>query len=73
MMASKSLIGVSMLKIGREKPEIISRILREVVALAEKKVLTPSADQEFSVSQLAEAHYALEQRKTLGKVVVKWQ
>jgi len=72
MMASKSLIGISMLKIGKEKPEIISRVLREVVALGGKNVLTPSGGQEFPVSQLAEAHYALEQRRTLGKVVVKW-
>jgi NADPH2:quinone reductase len=72
MMASKSLIGVNMLKMADNKLQLFSHMLDEVVSLAEKGVLKPLPGIEYKISELAMAHSALEKRKTQGKVVVKW-
>ena len=61
-----------MLKVGDYKPEVLRHVLDKVIALAEKGLIKPAAGKEYYVSQLAEAHTALENRTTMGKVIVKW-
>lgn len=72
LIKSKSLIGVSMLRIADHKPDLLQRCLQGVVALAKQGVITPAGGLEFSVEQLVDAHRAVEERKTMGKVMVKW-
>ncbi len=72
MMQSKAIIGVNMLKVGDNKPQILKRVLTEVVSLAEKGLIKPAGGKEFAVADLASAHNALESRTTIGKIVVKW-
>jgi NADPH:quinone reductase-like Zn-dependent oxidoreductase len=69
---SKSLISVYMLPVADRKPEMLQRCLQNVVALTERGELKPYIDRVFSPGQIAEAHEYLEQRKSKGKVVVKW-
>lgn len=69
---SKSLIGVYMLPLGDYKPRTIQRCLQEVVKLANEGTIKSAGGMEFPVEQLAPAHEALEKRKTMGKVMVKW-
>jgi len=72
MIKSKSLIGVSMLRLADSQPQVIQRCLQGVVALADQGVIKSAGGLEFSVDQLAQAHQILEERKTMGKVMVKW-
>ena len=72
MIKSKSLIGVSMLRLADSKPEVIQRCLQGVVALADQGAIKSAGGLEFPVDQLAQAHQILEERKTMGKVMVKW-
>jgi NADPH2:quinone reductase len=72
IMRSKSVIGINILKLGDYKPQVVAKCMQETVALAEKGVLKPVVHETYSVDQLAEAHKALENRGTIGKLAVKW-
>lgn len=72
MAKSQSLVGVNMLKIADHKPERITEALKELVKLYEEGVVAPLNGGYYPIDQLAEAHTALENRKTIGKIAVHW-
>lgn len=72
MMASKSMIGVNMLRIADEHPERLQRCLQSVLQLSNEGVFKPLHGRKFNVSEIAEAHDHLEQRRSLGKLAVRW-
>lgn len=72
MMASKAILGVNMLRIADDKPEIITRCLQEVTRLTAEGHFTPADATVFPVDKIAEAHEFLEMRKSMGKVAVEW-
>ena len=72
MMQSKSIIGVNMLKIGDNQPQIILNCLNNVIALYEQKKLVPQIGGIFESKELAKAHSFLESGKSSGKIVIKW-
>lgn len=74
MAKSQSLIGVNMLKIGDFKPERIASALAASAKLMEEGVI---CKQEggllFGITDLAKAHRMLEERKTTGKIAIRWE
>ncbi|HPH90644.1 MAG TPA: zinc-binding dehydrogenase [Ferruginibacter sp.] len=72
MMPSKAIIGVNMLKIADDKPQVIQRCLEAVIKLYEEGVFKPNIGKVFPVSEIAAAHEYLEKRKSMGKIVIKW-
>ncbi|MCY7420999.1 MAG: zinc-binding dehydrogenase [Chitinophagaceae bacterium] len=72
MMPSKAIIGVNMLKIADNKPQIIQHCLQKVVDLVDKGVFVPEVGQVFKPAEIGAAHDFLEKRKSIGKVVVQW-
>jgi len=70
--SSKSLIGVNMLNIGDDKPEILARCMKKVVELVKSQKLNPQVGNRFDVSEIAIAHDLLESRNSTGKIVVYW-
>ncbi len=72
MVPSKTIIGVNMLRIADNKPEVVQRCLEAVVRLTNEGVFTPALSKVFDVAAIAAAHDFLEQRKSIGKVVVQW-
>ena len=72
MMASKSLIGVNMLRIADGKPEVLKRCLENVVRLVEEGVFQPQEGKLFKADDIAAAHKYLESRKSTGKVACEW-
>jgi NADPH:quinone reductase-like Zn-dependent oxidoreductase len=72
MMTSKSILGVNMLHIADNKPEIISRCMNAVVALYNEGKIKPIIGDTFGIDDLATAHNALQNRATVGKLAVKW-
>ncbi|MCW3092783.1 MAG: L-threonine 3-dehydrogenase [Ferruginibacter sp.] len=73
MMASKAMIGVNMLRVADDRPDMLQRCLEAVTSLAEKGVFAPTIGKIFPVAEIAIAHEFLETRKSMGKVVMKWQ
>lgn len=67
---SKAMIGVNMLRIADNRPEVFSRVLTKVVELYDQKVFQPTVGKIFSFEQIAEAHNYLADRKSIGKIVV---
>lgn len=73
MMKSKSILGVNMLKIADEKPEVLAECLQKVVALTKEGVLKPQVGAKFTSDALADAHALLESGRSTGKISVFWK
>ena len=69
---SQSLIGVNMLKIADYRKDIIAQEFKEVEGLFEKGILKPHVGKVFNQDQLPQAQEWMEDRKSIGKVVVTW-
>jgi NADPH:quinone reductase-like Zn-dependent oxidoreductase len=69
---SKSFIGVNMLRIADEKPEILQHCLEETVKLYLQGVCKPFAGNVFPAKDIAKAHQMIENRRSVGKVAIKW-
>ncbi|MFZ1332401.1 MAG: zinc-binding dehydrogenase [Flavobacteriales bacterium] len=72
MMKSKSILGINMLRISENKPEIVAECLRAMVHAHATGVIRPHVYKEYDANQLVEALTALEGGKTMGKVVLRW-
>ena len=70
--SSKSVIGVNMLRIADNKPDVLKRVLQGTVKMADNEIIKPMKGGVFFVDELAQAHEALEKRKTMGKLMIKW-
>jgi len=72
IMNSQSLAGVNMLKIGKFQPDILQYCMQNVVKLANEGKIDPHVGGMYPVEKLNEAHLALENRRTIGKIGVVW-
>ena len=72
MMPSKAIIGINMLRIADNKPEVIQRCLQQVVRLTEEGIFKPEISKVFPAAEIGAAHEFLEKRKSIGKVAVTW-
>lgn len=73
MMRSKNVLGVNMLKIADNRPMVLAECLNEVVKLFMNGELKPQSGGVYPVDKIAEAHAALENGKTTGKLTIKWE
>ncbi len=69
---SKALIGVNMLRIADDKPEVLNRVLKGAVSLYEDGIIQPKEGGNYPIEDYAEAHTDLETRKTMGKLAIMW-
>jgi NADPH2:quinone reductase len=72
MMTSRSILGVNMLKIADQEPQILQDCLNEVLELAKQGIINPTVNEVFSSDELPYAHERLETGKSIGKIIVKW-
>lgn len=72
MMRSKNILGVNMLKIADNKPEVLEDCLHAVMQLYGEGKLKPQIGGRYTAEELYEAHAALESGKTTGKLSVFW-
>ena len=72
MMRSKGVIGVNMLKVGDNKPKLLTKCLVEITQLIKDGKLNPHVGGEFMVDDIGDAHALLENRKSICKIIVKW-
>jgi NADPH:quinone reductase-like Zn-dependent oxidoreductase len=72
MKRSISIIGVNMLRIAENKPELLQLCMSTVMDLYKKGELEPVVGKEYPAKELAEAHDFLESRNSVGKIVVHW-
>ncbi len=72
MMPSKSIIGINMLQIADHQPQVIERCLTTVMKLYAEGIFVPTIANVYLVTAIDEAHNYLENRSSIGKVVVQW-
>ena len=72
VMSSKALIGVNMLRIADNRPNVFQSVLTDVVQLWEEGIIKPYVGKIFPAEEIADAHTYLESRQSIGKVVCKW-
>jgi NADPH2:quinone reductase len=72
MLRSVGVIGVNMLRIGDHHPRAIRRCLTEVVSRAVRGEFKPVVGKVYDAADVAQAHEDLENRKTVGKLVLRW-
>ncbi len=72
LMKSQGVIGVNMLRIADHKPKVLQRIIKSVIALFNQGKIKPHVGGSFKADKIAEAHDFLENRKSMGKIVVEW-
>jgi NADPH:quinone reductase-like Zn-dependent oxidoreductase len=73
MVQSKSILGVNMLKIADNCPEILANCMENVLKLYNAGVLKPKIGGKYHVNDLHIAHFDFESRKTTGKLTVFWE
>lgn len=69
---SQSVLGVNMLKVADEHPQIIGRLLNQLVHMHSEGKIKPVIGGEYSYAEIAKAHQFLESRKSAGKIILKW-
>jgi len=72
MVNSRGIIGVNMLRLADDQPELLAEHLRQCFMHYEQGRLIPLPAIQYASSQLAEAHALLESGKSVGKVMVYW-
>lgn len=73
MIRSKNILGVNMLKIADNKPEVLEECLKNIVELYRAGKIKPQSGGTFKSSELAKAHTLLESGKSTGKIGVVWE
>lgn len=72
MMRSKNIMGVNMLKIAENKPEVLAACLNAVIDMALNNQIEPVIGGVYTASDFVKAHEALGSGKSFGKLYVRW-
>lgn len=72
LMASQGIIAVNMLRVADYKPKLFNYVFKEVIKLADQKVINPRLDKVFKAEEIGAAHEYVESRKSMGKVTLDW-
>lgn len=72
MMKSMSIIGVNMLKVADNRPDVLQECMQKVFSKYEQGILSAVSGGEFEVSEFFTAHDLLESGKSTGKLIVRW-
>jgi NADPH:quinone reductase-like Zn-dependent oxidoreductase len=67
---SKGLYGVNMLKVARERPDLLNLFLNDILKLFAENKLKTFVTKEYPWEQTGQAHKDMETRKTTGKVIL---
>lgn len=72
MMQSRTIIGVNMLKIAMQRPDVLKQCLEGIVTLHANGSIQTENGGEFRFDQLAQAHDLLQSGKSIGKISIHW-
>ncbi len=72
MMKSRSILGINMLRIAEDRPEIIAECLAGITNMRAQGAFRAHVHKVYGSAELPEALHALGAGDTVGKVVVSW-
>lgn len=70
LLESRAVIGCNMLRVADHHPNVLKHCLEQVMQGAKEGWLKPTVGKVFPHTELAQAHDYVEQRKSIGKVIV---
>ncbi len=70
---SRTIAGVNMLRLADHRPEIITQCLEEMAQLTVQGIVQPEIFRVFPAGEFPQALSMLQNRQTIGKVVVSWE
>lgn len=73
LLNSQSIIGVNLLKIAEDKPNIIEQVLKDLIKLASENKIKPNAKHVYSYKEIHLAHDGLEKGNFTGKSFINWE
>jgi NADPH:quinone reductase-like Zn-dependent oxidoreductase len=73
LMKSQAIIGINMLRIADNRPDIMKYCLENLVELSEKGDINPHVGGMYPHTELAQVHDMVEHRKSIGKIGVYWE
>lgn len=73
LLHSRGVIGVNLLQIADDRPDIIQRCMQSVVNLVKQGSIQPIAGKVFPHGEVAAAHEMLESGKSVGKLALRWK
>jgi NADPH:quinone reductase-like Zn-dependent oxidoreductase len=69
---TRGMLGVNMLRLADEKPELLQNCLQEVMELAREGKINPVLGKVFPSQEIGAAHAWLEGRQSTGKIAITW-
>ena len=72
MMRSKNILGVNMLDIADQKPQVLRACLKGILKLYREGVVKPQIGGMYSAFDLPKAHSYMESGQSMGKLIVCW-
>ncbi len=66
------MIGVNMLVVGDNRPDMLEVSFNGVSELYNEGILKPHIGKVFTQGQLGDAQAHMEDRKSIGKIIVTW-
>jgi NADPH2:quinone reductase len=72
LLKSQSFIGINMLTLADRRPDIVAEAFKGVQRLYSQGILQPHIGRIFDARDLPSAHQEMEDRRSIGKFVVKW-
>lgn len=72
LMQSKSIIGVNMLRVADDRPDALADCMQEVLEKFQQGVFHPYVGARFKADEIGAAHALLENRGSIGKIIVVW-
>jgi NADPH2:quinone reductase len=72
LIKSNGVIGVNMLHIADQNPQIINALLKQAISGYLNGIYQPKIAFSGSIDELAKAHNSLESRGTIGKLAISW-
>ncbi|MBL7715306.1 MAG: zinc-binding dehydrogenase [Bdellovibrionales bacterium] len=73
MMNSKGLIGINMLRLADDRPDVLARCMKNVVEMTAQGKLRVLKAEAFPAIDIAQAHERLGSRGSIGKVALLWK
>ena len=72
LIKSNGVIGVNMLHIADQNPQIINALLKQAISGYSKGIYQPKMAFSGSINEISKAHNLLESRGTIGKLAISW-
>ncbi len=70
---SQSIIGLNLLTLGKDRPDLITKMMHTAHDLFKQNVIDPMEGGVFNYTEIGKAHDYLESGQSIGKIIIEWK